>query len=79
MVDPRLPGEVRRELLDHVSSGTEATPHILLLSDSDITQDGHLQTRIASGAWDKLRSQVVESWKLSSNRCKEVTFELATH
>jgi PAS domain S-box-containing protein len=78
MVDASLPGAGRRELLDHVTTGTGAAPHILLLSEAYMGLDGCPKPRIAEELWEKLRSYTPDSWQLNKSRRKEDAFELAT-
>jgi PAS domain S-box-containing protein len=59
ILDPALPQEVRQELLDHVSSGAEDMPRVLVLADSDLAASGHDEQQVATDMLNKVRSLAV--------------------
>jgi len=64
ILDPGLPVELRKELLDHVSSGAEDMPRVLVLKDADLGissqgQEGGHEEASATDMLDKVRSLAI--------------------
>lgn len=64
ILDPGLPVELRKELLDHVSSGAEDMPRVLVLKDADLGissqgQEGGHEEASATDMLDKVRSMAI--------------------
>jgi PAS domain S-box-containing protein len=59
ILDPGLPKELRKELLDHVNSGAEDMPRVLVLADSDLGAAGHHEQEVTADMLEKVRSMAI--------------------
>jgi DNA-binding response OmpR family regulator len=59
ILDPGLPKELRKELLDHVSSGAEDMPRVLVLADADLGVPGYHEQESAADMLEKVRSMAI--------------------